>query len=86
MVHKARGSGRLANHLYVLGLQTAIASGVGLGLEAYLLAFSKGLVSVSYDRGEMYEYIVTTIVVGDKAEAFFCVKPFDCSLIHFCTS
>jgi hypothetical protein len=30
----------------------------------------------------MYEHIVSTLVVGNKAVAFFCVEPLNCTLIQ----
>jgi hypothetical protein len=56
---------------------------IGLGIESYLLTLSESLEALNLDRGEMYEHIVSTVVVGNKAVALFRVEPLDRTVIHF---
>ena len=60
-------------------------AGIGLDIIGYLLAFVQRLEAIANDRGEVHEYIVAALVIGDKTEALFRVEPFYCSL-HFNTS
>ena len=46
------------------------------------LAFLQSLVAVCYDTGEMYEYVLSVLRVGDEAVALGCVEPLNCALVH----
>ena len=59
---------------------------VGLGLKGDLLAFVQRLEAVALNCGEMYEYVLAALIVGDEAVALFCVKPFDCTVVNCGTS
>jgi len=51
-------------------------------LEADLLAFEKIAHPGAFDGADMNEYVLTTIVRLDEAEAFLAVEPFDCASAH----
>ena len=51
-------------------------------IEGNGLAFLQSLVAVSYDTGEMYEYVLSVLRVGDEAVALCCVEPLNCTLVH----
>lgn len=59
---------------------------VSLGLKRDLLALVERLEAVALNRGEMHENILAALIVGDEAVAFFCVKPFYCTITHLGTS
>ncbi|SEJ80520.1 hypothetical protein SAMN04488127_2873 [Bhargavaea ginsengi] len=54
-----------------------------LNVKRHLLTFVQRFEAVTLDCGEVYEYVVSTFTF-DKAKTFFCVKPFNCTLFHFC--
>ena len=65
--------------MYVYSLQTTIALS---GIEGNLLAIFQSLVAISYDTGEMYEYFLTGLIVGDETISLRCVEPLNGTLIN----
>ena len=59
---------------------------VALGVKSNLLTFLKGLEAFSVDSGEMYEYFLASSFVGDETITLLCVKPLNCTVVHFGTS
>ena len=57
-----------------------------LCVESNLLALFKSLEAVAYDCGEVYEYVVAAVVVGDESVAFLRIEPLNCTVVHFGTS
>jgi len=47
-------------------------------IELNFLAFFQCFEAFALDRGEMNEYVVSTIDLNESV-AFFCVKPFNCT-------
>ena len=79
------GAGFLLQQLqgtYVDRTEFAAVLGIRLGFKLDLLAFRQGLEAIHLDRGEMHKNIVAAIVIGDEAEAFFRIEPFNCT-VHY---
>ena len=55
---------------------------ISFDIESNSLALIQSLETVRNDSGEMYEYILAALVVGNEAEALICVKPFYCTFAH----
>ena len=51
-----------------------------LCVESNLLALFKSLEAVAYDCGEVYEYVVAAVVVGDESVAFLRIEPLNCTI------
>ena len=67
---------------HIDGPQTAVAAGIGLGIEGDLLAFFQLTIAAGLDGGEVDEHVLAAVVVGDKAEALLRVEPLYSTLIH----
>lgn len=59
---------------------------ITLGIESNLLALFEGLETISVDCGEMYEYFFAGCIVGDETITLLCIKPLNCTVVHFGTS
>lgn len=57
-----------------------------LCIESNLLALFKSLEAFAYDCGEVYEYVVAAVIVGDESVAFLRIEPLNCTVVHFGTS
>jgi len=57
-----------------------------LGIEGNFLTLFQSLEALAYDSGEVNEYIVAAVVVGNKSVAFLRIEPLNCTVIHFGTS
>jgi len=55
-------------------------------IESDLLSFVQSLKTIDHDSGEMNKYVLAAIVIGNKAKALVCIKPFYCTVIHIGTS
>ena len=76
----------LSYYGYVGSADLAAVLRVALGIEGNLLAFLKRLEAFSVDSGEMYEYFLAGCLVGDESITLLCVKPLNCTVVHFGTS
>ena len=56
--------------------------GIGLGVKSNLLTLGQGLKALNLNGGEVYEYIVATLVIGNKAVALLSVEPLNCTFVH----
>ena len=57
-----------------------------LGIEGNFLTLFQSLEALAYDSGEVNEYIVAAVVVGNKSVAFLRIEPLNCTVVHFGTS
>ena len=51
-------------------------------IEGNGLAFLQSLEAISNDAGEMYEYILACLRVGDEAVSLCSVEPLNSTLVH----
>ena len=56
--------------------------GIGLGVKSYLLTLGQGLEALYLNGGEVYENVVATLVIGNKAVALLSVEPLYRTFIH----
>lgn len=73
---------RLLSRLYVDSASSARVLRISFDIESNSLTLVQSLEAVGYDSGEMYEYVLAALVVGNEAEALICVKPFYCTFAH----
>ena len=69
----------LCYNYYVGSLRSAVAL---CHVESNRLTLFQSLEAISYDSGEMYEYILASLRVGDEAVALSSVEPLYCTLVH----
>ena len=61
----------------------SLRSTITLGyIESNGLAFLQSLEAISHDASEMYEYILASLSVGDKAISLCSVDPLNSTLVH----
>ena len=65
----------------------SLRSAITLGyIESNGLAFLQSLEAISYDAGEMYEYILASLRIGDEAISLCSVEPLNSTFAHDVTS
>ena len=77
--------GKLALN-YVYSAQLLAVLRILLGIEGNFLTLFQSLEALAYDSGEVNEYIVAAVVVGNKSVAFLRIEPLNCTVILFGTS
>lgn len=77
--------GKLALN-YVYSAQLLAVLRILLGIEGNFLTLFQSLEALAYDSGEVNEYVVAAVVVGNKSVAFLRIEPLNCTVVHFGTS
>jgi hypothetical protein len=69
-----------------IGGSELTVSFIGFRIERNFLSLGQRFEALGVDGGKMNKYVVSAVVIRNKPESLFRVKPFDSACIHECTS